>query len=290
MERCAFSEDQDRRLKAYTESLGMLYLSTPFSRAAADRLNRMGVKAFKIGSGECNNYPLIRHINGFGKPIILSTGMNTWESIKKATDLLTVPYALMHCVSMYPTPYDKVHLPVLKEMRKRYPTQPIGLSDHSLGIYTSLAAVSLGARVLEKHFTLDRNWPGPDNCISITPPELRDLIVGADAISKAMTGGKEITDGERKTAEFAYASVVSIKPIDKDEPLTMDNIWVKRPGGGIPAEEFDDLLGKRAACAIPADVQIDRGWIDVYPPVLTRYLRGEFNGTWSWPGDNYFTA
>jgi sialic acid synthase SpsE len=261
MERCAFSEEQDRRLKAYVESLGMLYLSTPFSRAAADRLQRMGVKAFKIGSGECNNYPLIRHINGFGKPIILSTGMNTWESIKKATDLLTVPYALLHCVSMYPTPYSKVHLPVLRDMQERYPNTPIGLSDHSIGIATSLAAIALGARIVEKHFTVARNWPGPDNCISILPNELHDLIVGADAISKAMTGVKEILPEEQSTINFAYASVVTIKPIDKGEPLTMDNIWVKRPGGGIPAEEYDNLLGKRLACAVPADVQLDKAWI-----------------------------
>ena len=262
MQRCAFSEEQDRKLKAYTEALGMLYLSTPFSRAAADRLNRMGVKAFKIGSGECNNYPLIRHINGFGKPVILSTGMNTWESIKKATDLLTVPYALLHCVSMYPTPYEKVHLKAMTELRERYSGKPIGLSDHSIGIFTSLAAVALGATIIEKHFTLDRAWPGPDNCISITPPELSALIKGAEAISLAMAGGKEVTGGERKTADFAYASVVSIKPIQAGDVMTMDNIWVKRPGGGIPADEYDNLLGKRLACSIPSDVQIDRGWIE----------------------------
>jgi N-acetylneuraminate synthase len=262
MERCAFTEEQERRLKKYTEDLGMLYLSTPFSRAAADRLQRMGVKAFKIGSGECNNYPLIRHINGFGRPIILSTGMNTWESIKKATDLLSVPYAILHCTSMYPTPYQDVRLNTLLSMRKRYPRIPIGLSDHSLCIWTSLAAVSLGARIVEKHFTLNRDWPGPDNKISITPPELKALIVGANAIRQAMSaGGKEITDGERKTADFAYASVVSIKPIDKGEPLTMDNIWVKRPGGGIPAEEFDFLLGRKLLCGIPKDVQLEWGWI-----------------------------
>jgi sialic acid synthase SpsE len=261
MERCAFTEEQDRRLKRYVESLGMFYLSTPFSRAAADRLNRMGVKAFKIGSGECNNYPLIRHINGFGKPIILSTGMNTWESIRKATDILTVPFALLHCTSMYPTPYEKVRLHSITQMRKMYPGVPIGLSDHSLGIWTSLAAVALGARIVEKHFTLDKNWPGPDNCISITPVELKQLITGADAIQKAMTGGKEILPEEQPTINFAYSSVVTIKPIDKGEPLTMDNIWVKRPGGGIPAEEYDSLLGERVACAVPANVQIERAWI-----------------------------
>jgi N-acetylneuraminate synthase len=120
----------------------------------------------------------------------------------------------------------------------------------------------LGAQIIEKHFTIDRDWSGPDNCISITPPELKALIIGADAISKAMTGGKDVTEGEKKTAEFAYASVVSIKPIERGEVLTMDNIWVKRPGGGIPAEEYDNLLGKRLLCSVPANVQIDRGWLE----------------------------
>lgn len=261
MERCAFSEEQEFYLKRYVERLGMTYLSTPFSRAAADRLNRMGVKAFKIGSGECNNYPLIRHINGFGKPIILSTGMNTWESIRKATDLLTVPYALMHCVSMYPTPYDKVNLPRMIEMKERF-NVPVGFSDHSIGIYTALAGVALGARIIEKHFTIDRDWSGPDNSISISPKELSELLAGADAISRAVVERKrQDASGEQRTAEFAFASVVTIKPIDKGEPFTMDNLWVKRPGGGIPAEEYDNLLGKRIACAVPADVQVERAWI-----------------------------
>ena len=152
-------------LKARVESQGMLYLSTPFSRAAADRLERMGVPAYKIGSGECNNYPLIRHIAAFGKPVILSTGMNDLDSIEPAVAILRdarIPYALLHCTSMYPTPYDKVRLGALSDLRARFPDAVLGLSDHSIGNYTCLAAVALGARVLEKHFTSDKSWPGPD--------------------------------------------------------------------------------------------------------------------------------
>jgi len=161
MNRCAFSESQDMELKKYAEDLGLLYLSTPFSRAAADRLHQMKVSAYKIGSGECNNYPLIEHIASFGKPIILSTGMNDLASIRPAVKILRkhkIPFALLHCVSMYPTPYDKVRLGSLRDMQKAFPDAVIGSSDHSVGIYTCLGAVPLGASILEKHFTSDKKW------------------------------------------------------------------------------------------------------------------------------------
>ena len=256
MARCAFSEEQERALKKYTESLGMLYLSTPFSRAAADRLNAMGVKAFKIGSGECNNIPLIRHIASFGKPVILSTGMN--DDISEAVQALRdacIPFALLHCVSMYPTPYDKVNLFRMVDLRERYHV-PVGLSDHSHGIYTALAAVALGAQIIEKHFTLDRAWPGADNPISITPEELGELIKGARAISGALHKRDERNNGERKTSEFAFASVVSTRDIKKGERFTYDNTWVKRPGGGIPARFYYDVLGCTAIKDIAKDRQI----------------------------------
>src|SRR3954469_10399364 len=146
MRRCALSEQQDAELKRLVESLGMIYLSTPFSRAAADRLERLGVVAYKIGSGECNNYPLIEHIAGFGKPVVLSTGMNDLASIAPAVAILrdqNVPYALMHCTSMYPTPYEKVRLGALSDLAKAFPDAVLGLSDHSLGNYTCYAAVAL---------------------------------------------------------------------------------------------------------------------------------------------------
>ncbi|MEM6962157.1 MAG: N-acetylneuraminate synthase family protein, partial [Myxococcota bacterium] len=185
MSRCALSESQAKDLKAYAEDLGLTYLCTPFSRAAADRLESMGVDAYKIGSGECNNYPLIDHIASFGKPIILSTGMNDLASIARAVEVLekrSASYALLHCTSMYPTPYPKVRLGALDEMRRRFPGVTLGLSDHSLGNWTCFGAIPLGARVLEKHFTSDRNWPGPDVPISITPRELSELVEGSRAI------------------------------------------------------------------------------------------------------------
>lgn len=254
MARCALSEEEDAELKDYTEQLGMLYLSTPFSRAAADRLEKMGVSAYKIGSGECNNYPLVAHIASFGKPIILSTGMNDIPSIRKSVTILRkakVPFALLHCTSMYPTPYEKVRLGALAELSKEFPDAVVGLSDHSLGNYTCYGAVALGASILEKHFTSDKRWPGPDVSISIDPRELHELTLGSTAIWKSLRGTKTILKEEQPTIDFAYATVVAIRDIKGGEMLSRENIWVKRPGTGeIKAVHFEELLGSVAREAI----------------------------------------
>lgn len=262
MDRCKLTEEEDRELKRYVEVKGMLYLSTPFSRAAADRLERMGVALYKIGSGECNNYPLVEHVARFGKPMIISTGMNDIASIRKTVATLEkhgVPYALLHCTSMYPTPYEKVRLGGILDLKKNFPNAVLGLSDHSLGIYTSLAAVVYGAAILEKHFTSDKTWPGPDIPISIDPQELKELIIGSDAVHKALGGHKDILKEEQPTIDFAYACVVSIADIKKGETFTRENLWVKRPGTGeIKADAFEALLGKTASADIPKNRQLRR--------------------------------
>jgi len=261
MERCAFSLEDDIQLKKLTESLGMIYLSTPFSRAAANRLFEMGVEAFKIGSGECNNYPLVNHIAKFGKPVILSTGMNDIESILPSVKIFrkyNVPYALLHCTSLYPTPYNKVRLGALSDLKKAFPDAILGLSDHSLGNYTCFASIALGAVILEKHFTSDKGWIGPDVPISIDSEELKDLICGSRAIYEALGGDKNILKEEQPTIDFAYASVVAIKNIKKGDVLTRENIWVKRPGTGeILAKHFDSVLGKVAQTDINTDCQLE---------------------------------
>lgn len=264
MSRCALSEDEEIRLKEYVEVKGMIYLCTPFSRAAADRLETMGVWAYKIGSGECNNYPLVRHIASFGKPVILSSGMNDLTSITPAVEILReagVPFALLHCTSIYPTPYEKVRLGALAVLAEHFPDAVIGLSDHSIGNYTCFAAVALGASILEKHFTSDKTWPGPDVPISIDPHELQDLIDGSRAIHRALGGTKDILPDEQPTIDFAYACVVSIRDIAQGEQLTRENIWVKRPGTGeIRAAHFESLLGKVARRNIAKNSQLH--WAD----------------------------
>ncbi len=260
MKRCSLTEQEEIQLKKYTEQLDMIYLSTPFSRAAANRLEEMNVCAYKIGSGECNNYPLLKHIASFGKPIILSTGMNDIQSISESVKILEnagVKYALLHVTSMYPTPYEKVRLGALTELKQSFPNAVIGLSDHSVGNYTCFAAIPLGARILEKHFTSDKSWPGPDIPISIDPLELHDLILGSKAIYKALGGNKTILKEEKPTIDFAYASVVTISDIKKGDILSEKNIWVKRPGTGqIKAKHYSDILNRKASTDIKKDIQL----------------------------------
>jgi len=265
MERCALSEAEERRVKEYVESKGMIFLSTPFSRAAADRLHQMDVPAYKIGSGECNNYPLIEHIARFGKPIILSTGMNDVESVRPAVEIFRrykVPFALLHCTSMYPTPYDKVRLGAISQLQNEFPDAVIGLSDHTLTNYTSLAAVALGASILERHFTSDKSWPGPDINISMNPAELADLIAGSRAIHSALGGTKEVLAEEQPTIDFAYACVVAIADIKPGETFTEDNIWVKRPGTGqILAVDYPRVVGQTATRSVKKHAQLS--WDDI---------------------------
>lgn len=261
IKRCELTEDEERQVQAHCERKGVMYLSTPFSREAADRLDAMGVPAFKIGSGECNNIPLLEHIAAMGKPMILSTGMNDLPSIRKSVQAIRkhgVPLALLHCTSMYPTPYEKVRLGGIADLQEAFPGTPIGLSDHSLNIWTCLGAVALGASVLEKHFTISRAWPGPDTGISIEPGELRDMIEGSRAIWQARGGSKTILPDEQPVIDFAYATVVTIAPVRAGEAFSRDNVWVKRPGTGkLRAERLDDVIGRRAARDLPADVHVD---------------------------------
>ncbi len=266
MKKCTLTEKEETELKDYTESKGMIYLNTPFSRAAAERLEKMGIAAYKIGSGECNNYPLIQHIASYYKPVILSTGMNDLTSIKPAVEILRkkrVPFALMHCTSIYPTPYEKVRLGALSILANEFPDAAIGLSDHSKGIYTCLGAVALGASIVEKHFTSDRSWPGPDMPISITPAELEQLIKGSFAVYKALGGEKDVLKGEKPTIDFAYACAVTLSDIKAGDELNYNNIWVKRPGTGqIRAEHFSEIIGKKVKTDIKKDTQLRWEHID----------------------------
>lgn len=257
MDRCSLNEEEEIKLKEYVESKGMIFISTPFSRAAADRLERMGVEAYKIGSGECNNYPLIEHIASFKKPMILSTGMNDIESIRKSVDIMekyNVDYCLLHCTNLYPTPANLVRLGGMLELKKEFPNAVVGLSDHTVNNNACLAATALGASVLERHFTDRKDRPGPDIVCSMDKKELSDLIQSSKEIQLMRGGKKEASKEEQITIDFAFATVVSIKDIKKGDILTKENIWVKRPGTGeIKAEYYNDLLGKK----INRDIQND---------------------------------
>jgi sialic acid synthase SpsE len=260
MERCALSESDEKRLQQCVESKGMIFISTPFSRAAADRLDGMNVPAYKIGSGECNNYPLLKHIAEFGKPIILSTGMNTIASVRKAVDIFEtarVPYALMHTTNLYPTPPHLVRLGAMVELGKAFPKAVIGLSDHTTDNIACLGAVALGASILERHFTDDMYRSGPDIVCSMDEKACGELIESSRKLHSELGGTKAPAKEEQVTMDFAFATVVTIAPIQAGEKLTKQNLWVKRPGtGSIPAEKYEALLGKRALRDLAADVHL----------------------------------
>lgn len=260
IKRCELTAEEEKEIQTYCGQRGILYLSTPFSRAAADRLASMGVPAFKIGSGECNNYPLIDHIARMGRPIILSTGMNDIPSIARSVEIMRghgCPFMLLHCTSMYPTPYDKVRLQAMVELKETFGV-PVGLSDHSKGIYICLGAVALGASVLEKHFTVSHEWPGPDIPVSIDPTELKELVIGSRAIWQARGGTKTMLPEEQPVIDFAYATVVTIKGVREGEIFTRDNLWVKRPGTGrIQAKDYESVLGKKAARNLHPNVHVN---------------------------------
>jgi len=260
---CSLSESDEIKLKQYIQKKKMIFISTPFSREASDRLNKMNVPAFKIGSGECNNYPLIEHICKFNKPIILSTGMNDIPQIKKAVKIIEknkIPYALMHTTNLYPTPYNLIRLNALKQLKKTFPKAILGLSDHTGDNYTSYAAIAMGASIIEKHFIDNKKKrKGPDISASIDYYQLKDLIEGCNKIHKSMPGEKKPVMKEEATMKFAFASVVSIMNIKKGDRLSHKNIWVKRPGtGNFLAKDFTKLIGKIAQRDIRNNIQIKK--------------------------------
>ena len=265
MDRCALNEEDEIKLKEYVESKGMIFISTPFSRAAANRLERMKVSSYKIGSGECNNYPLLEHIASFGKPMIVSTGMNSIESIRKAVKILEnhrVPFALLHTTNLYPTPSHLVRLGAMEELYREFPNAVIGLSDHTISNLACFGAVALGASILERHFTDRMDRVGPDIINSMDPTALKELITGSAEIAQMRGGKKEATVEEKITIDFAFATVVSIKDIKKGEKFSKENLWVKRPGTGeILAEEYKSIIGKIASTDITNDNHLK--WKDI---------------------------
>ena len=260
MERCSLNEADELELKNYVESNGMIFISTPFSRAAAERLKKFDIPAYKIGSGECNNYPLLEHICTFGKPVILSTGMNTIESVRKAVaifDKHNIPVALLHTTNLYPTPIHLVRFGAMTELYNAFPDKVFGLSDHTLNNNACLGAVALGASILERHFTDTMQRQGPDIVCSMDENATKELIISSNEIWQMRGGTKKPASEEQVTIDFAFATVCTIDNIKKGALFTKENIWVKRPGTGkILAEKFNEILGKIASRDIDNDEQL----------------------------------
>jgi sialic acid synthase SpsE len=256
--RTALSRDDHATLRDRAQKKGILFLSTPFSREAADFLETLGVAAFKTGSGELTHLPLQQHIARKGKPMIISTGMSTPDEIDRtvqAVRTVGAPFALMHCTSTYPTPYEHVQLDCIGALKQKYGV-PVGFSDHTLGTVMAFAAVALGANLFEKHFTTSRALPGPDQQGSIEPRELAEIVRGIRAIERARGATKQIQPGEQDVRNMAHHSVVSIRAIPAGASIGALDVWAKRPGTGIPARQLNDVVGRVAARPIAANQPI----------------------------------
>ena len=256
----------EKKLMKYVQSKNAIFISTPFSKAAADHLNNLKVPCFKIGSGECNNYPLIKYISKFKKPIILSTGMNDISSVRKAVNIIRknkVPLAIMHCTNIYPTPIQLVRVKAMLELKKNFPNIPYGLSDHTSSNYTCYSAVAHGASVIEKHFTDNKDSKGPDMSASMDPSDLRNMIEGIHTIFHSLEGKKEPVKEELKTINFAFSSISATKDIKKNEKFTEENIFPLRPYSGFfKVKDYKFLLGKKSNNNIKKGFQIKKK--DVY--------------------------
>jgi N-acetylneuraminate synthase len=264
MKQCALSLEDEAELKRYSEDLGLIWISTPFSRAAADFLEELDVPAYKIGSGEADNLPLIRHIARLGKPVILSTGMQTIETMRASVQILEdagVEYALLECTNLYPSPAEIVSLKGVTELKNAFPNAVVGFSDHSIGPEMALASVALGACILERHYTDTRYRKGPDISCSMDPSELRHLIDRSREIWIAANNDKKRTGPEEDVYRFARASVVADADLPAGHVITEADIWARRPGSGdIPGYEFDTVVGKTLKVAVTRNQQLK--WSD----------------------------
>lgn len=251
-QRMEFTPQNWKDLKEYVESLGLVFMSSAFSFEAVDLLDDLGMKVWKLASGEINNYPLLERIAQTGKPVIISSGMSYWEELDNAIELFKsygVDYGIMQCTSAYPCPPDQVGLNVITEMIERY-NCPVGLSDHSGTIYPGLAAAAFGIDLLEVHITFDKRMFGPDVPASVDMHEFEQLVKGMAQIKtmlKNPINKNEKANDLQNLRNFFTKSIVSAKLIKKGEKITKEMLCFKKPGTGIPAEDVSKVIGKMAS-------------------------------------------
>lgn len=262
IKKCALNEQDEKKLADYVKSKKRIFISTPFSRLAADRLMRIKVPAFKIGSGECNNYHFVKYLCKFKIPIIMSTGMNSISSIRKTVNIILrnkIPLALMHCTNIYPTPPNLVRLDCIRQLKKAFPQCVIGLSDHTENNYSSYAAIALGANIIERHYVDTKKRKGPDISSSMDFNELKKLIHGSKEIFLARGSLKQPLKEEKKTIAFAFPSVVALEDLDVGSKLSQKNIFLKRPGGGdFGISDLEKLYGRVVIKKIKKNTQIKK--------------------------------
>jgi len=255
LQKYALTLEQHYELYRYCKEIGIIYMCTPFSRKAAEDLNEMGLESFKIGSGELTDIPSLKVIASFGKPVILSTGMATLSEIDETVQALlplNEQIVLMNCTSEYPAKHSDINLGLIKQYQERYGVA-VGHSDHTPDIYTCFGAVAQGAKLIEKHFILDKRQPGPDQSVSIDANDLYQLVQGVRRIEDALGNEKTIHDLEKPIRAWAHRSVVSLCDIPAGTVIAPEMVWTKRPGTGIPAKLLDNVIGKTAKNDIPAN-------------------------------------
>ena len=255
--RTAFTKSQWSNLKNYAEERNLLFLSSPFSIEAVQLLEEIGIKQYKIPSGEVTNLPMLEVIAQTGKPVLLSSGMSSWAELDEAVNTIIKHHSrltVLQCTTQYPCPYEEVGLNVMLEMRERFKL-PVGLSDHTLTNYAAFTAVTLGATVIEKHFTLSHRMYGSDAKHSLEPVEMTDLVQGIRAVETMLANRVDKDDithlnTMKKTFE---KSVVSLVDIPEGAVITSAMIGIKKPGTGIPARDYYNIVGKRSRRHIPAN-------------------------------------
>ena len=245
-------ENAHRALISYCNGKQIMFLSTPFDHDSIDMLNGFEMPIFKIPSGEITNLPHLRHIGSLGKEVILSTGMADLGEIEDALDILMSSglskekITVLHATTEYPCPFDEVNLNAMQTIRGAFGVE-VGYSDHTEGIEVPIAAVAMGASVIEKHFTLDRSMEGPDHKASLEPQELKEMVLGIRNVVKALGNGiKKCSKSELKNMQVARKSIVAARPIKLNEMFDETNITVKRPGNGISPMRWDEVLGRIA--------------------------------------------
>ncbi|MCP3924045.1 MAG: hypothetical protein GY714_15815 [Desulfobacterales bacterium] len=244
-----FTIDDHLELKEHASLKGLIFMSTPFSKEAVDILDEVNVDAYKVGSGELANLPLLGYMaEKLNKPFIVSTGMSSFSEVEATVEFLkkrNTEFGIMQCTSRYPTPPSDVHLGVISRYIDDFGI-PVGFSDHSPVNYTVFAAIPLGVCMIEKHFTISREWPGPDQQSSLEPHEFADLVKGIRDIETALSDKKTVHNEEKDLQIIFRASVVATKNIPENTNITDDMIWVKRPGCGIPANQMNSVIGKKS--------------------------------------------
>ena len=252
LKKLELSENDHMELISYCNEKNIRFWSTAFDFESMDYLHSLGLGLWKVPSGEITNFPFLRKVASYHEPIIMSTGMCEEHDILNAINVLHEfgisddMITLLHCNTQYPTPYEDVNLMAMKSIEDRFGINT-GYSDHTCGIEVPIAAVALGAKVIEKHFTLDRNMPGPDHKASLEPSELKAMVTAIRNIERALGDGvKRVSDSEKANISVARKSIVAAVPIKKGEVLTEDNITVKRPGTGISPMRWNEVIGTPA--------------------------------------------